>query len=158
MFDKRTLRLDQGSISAGNDPLALPKLRGRAPGGGERHAWDQWDEAGRPGRGGGGKHMLDAIGTTRRGLLKGSAALAGPAASGALFAPAAHAAKAIKLGYVSPRSGPLAAFAEADDFIIRGFLETVKGGLALGKGSYPVEVVVKDSQSDPNRAAAVAKD
>jgi branched-chain amino acid transport system substrate-binding protein len=102
--------------------------------------------------------MLETIGTTRRGLLKGSAALAGTAASGALFAPAAHAAKTIKLGYVSPRSGPLAAFAEADDFVIRGFLETVKGGLALGKGSYPVEVVVKDSQSDPNRAAAVAKD
>lgn len=102
--------------------------------------------------------MLNRIATTRRSLLKASAALGGTLASSALFAPAAHAAKTIKLGYVSPQSGPLAAFAEADNFVIRGFLETVKGGLKLGKGSYPVEVVVKDSQSDPNRAAAVAKD
>jgi branched-chain amino acid transport system substrate-binding protein len=102
--------------------------------------------------------MLETKETTRRGLLGGSAALGGTLAAGALFAPRAHAAKAIKLGYVSPRSGPLAAFAEADDFVISGFREIVKGGLQLGKGSYAVEVVVKDSQSDPNRAAAVAKD
>jgi branched-chain amino acid transport system substrate-binding protein len=102
--------------------------------------------------------MLKTIGTTRRGLLKASVALGGTLAGGALFAPAAHAAKTIKLGYVSPQTGPLAAFAEADDFVVRGFLETVKGGLNLGKGAYAVEVVVKDSQSDANRAAAVAKD
>jgi branched-chain amino acid transport system substrate-binding protein len=29
----------------------------------------------------------------------------------------------IKLGYVSPQSGPLAAFAEADDFILSTFAQ-----------------------------------
>ena len=96
---------------------------------------------------------------SRRGFLKGSAAL-GTAlvAGGALSAPAVHAAKAIKLGYVSPRTGPLAAFAEADDFVIKGFMETFKDGLKIGGNVYAVDVTVKDSQSDPNRAAAVAKE
>ena len=46
-----------------------------------------------------------------------------------IFAPAVHAATTVKLGYVSPRTGPLAAFGEPDDFIIKGFLDGVKGGL-----------------------------
>src|SRR5690606_22376583 len=66
--------------------------------------------------------------------------------------------KTIKLGYVSPQTGPLAAFAEADNFIISNFQQTVKDGLAIGGKTYPVEVVVKDSQSNPNRAAEVAKE
>jgi len=94
---------------------------------------------------------------SRRDLLKTSAAI-GLAGSTGLFAPSLRAAQTIKLGYVSPRSGPLAAFGEADDFVIRGFLDTVKGGLDLGGGHYTVEVVVKDSQSNPNRAAEVTKE
>src|SRR5262245_2091848 len=95
---------------------------------------------------------------SRRNFLKGTAALGTVLAGGTLFAPAVHAAKSIKLGYVSPRTGPLAAFAEADDFVIKGFMETVKDGLKIGGDTYAVEVSVKDSQSDPNRAAAVAKE
>lgn len=102
--------------------------------------------------------MSTNLKTTRRSVLKSAAALGGVIAGGAVFAPAVHAAKTVKLGYVSPQTGPLAAFAEADDFVIRGFLETVKDGLKIGGDTYPVEVSVKDSQSDPNRAAAVAKD
>jgi branched-chain amino acid transport system substrate-binding protein len=75
-----------------------------------------------------------------------------------LFAPAVRAAKSIRLGYVSPRTGPLAAFAEADDFVIKSFMGTVKDGLKIGGETYSVEVSVKDSQSDPNRAASVAKE
>ena len=95
---------------------------------------------------------------SRRSFLRGSAALGTALAGGTLFAPAVHAAKSIKLGYVSPRTGPLAAFAEADDFVVKGFLETVKDGLEIGGETYAVEVSVKDSQSNPNRAAEVAKE
>ena len=59
---------------------------------------------------------------------------------------------AIKLGYVSPQTGPLAAFGEADKFVIDSFLATTK---SMGLN---YEVVVKDSQSNPNRAAEVAKE
>jgi branched-chain amino acid transport system substrate-binding protein len=82
---------------------------------------------------------------TRRTLLKSSAATGLVAASG-LAAPAIAQGAKIKLGYVTPQSGPLAAFAEADQFIIDGFLGA----------SDEFEVIVKDSQSNPNRAADVA--
>ena len=74
-----------------------------------------------------------------------------PATSG-LAAPAIAQNAAIKLGYVSPQTGPLAAFGEADKFVIDSFLATTK---AMGLN---YEVVVKDSQSNPNRAAEVAKE
>ena len=40
--------------------------------------------------------------------------------------------KPIKLGYVSPQTGPLAAFAEADNFVLGQFREATKGGLKIG--------------------------
>ena len=93
----------------------------------------------------------------RRSFIKASAATGAVLAAGSAFAPAAHAAKSIKLGYVSPQTGPLAAFAEADNFVISNFLNAVKGGIKVGNATLPVEVTVKDSQSNPNRAAEVAK-
>ena len=52
---------------------------------------------------------------------------------------------------MSARSpGPLAGFAESDAYNIESFLATEAGA--------NFEVIVKDSQSDPNRAAAVAKE
>ncbi|MCD2173624.1 ABC transporter substrate-binding protein [Rhizobium sp. C4] len=88
---------------------------------------------------------------TRRDLLKSAAATGALAATSGLAMPAIAKGAAIKLGYVSPQTGPLAAFAEADKFIIDGFLAATK---AAGLN---YEVVVKDSQSNPNRAAEVTK-
>ena len=97
-------------------------------------------------------------GYDRRRILQGMAG--GVAAAGAmtLFGPAVHAAKTIKIGYVSPKSGPLAAFAEADDFVLGEFRKSVKDGLKLGSQVYQVEIITKDSQSNPNRAAEVTKE
>jgi branched-chain amino acid transport system substrate-binding protein len=89
--------------------------------------------------------------------------IVGAAAGGAILAarfptPAIAQQKTVKLGYVSPQTGPLAAFAEADNFTVAAFREATKGGIKVGNSSHPVEVVVKDSQSNPNRASQVAKD
>src|ERR1700730_1133922 len=94
----------------------------------------------------------------RRRILQGIAG--GITATGAmtLFGPAVRAATPIKIGYVSPKSGPLAAFAEADDFVLGEFRKFVKDGLKVGSQVYPIEVVTQDSQSNPNRAAEVAKE
>ncbi|WLS06780.1 ABC transporter substrate-binding protein [Shinella sumterensis] len=89
---------------------------------------------------------------TRRDLLKSAAATSALAATSGLAMPALAQGAPIKLGYVSPQTGPLAAFAEADKFIIDGFMAATK---AAGLN---YEVVVKDSQSNPNRAAEVAKE
>jgi branched-chain amino acid transport system substrate-binding protein len=94
----------------------------------------------------------------RRKFIKASAATGAALATGSVFAPAVRAAQSLKLGYVSPQTGPLAAFAEADKFIISSFLDKVKGGIKVGSATLPVEVTVKDSQSNPNRAGEVAKE
>jgi branched-chain amino acid transport system substrate-binding protein len=97
-------------------------------------------------------------GMTRRRLMKASAFTGAALVASPIFAPAVWGAKSIKLGYVSPQTGPLAAFAQPDNFVITNFIRSMKGGLKIGSSSYPVEVMVKDSQSDPSHAAEVAKD
>jgi branched-chain amino acid transport system substrate-binding protein len=87
---------------------------------------------------------------TRRKLLKSGAATGLALATPGLFAPAIAQGAKIRIGYVSPQSGPLAGFAESDAYNIESFLGTEVGA--------NFEVIVKDSQSDPNRAAAVAKE
>lgn len=87
---------------------------------------------------------------TRRKLLKSGAATGLALATPGLFAPAIAQGAKIRIGYVSPQSGPLAGFAESDAYNIESFLAT-----SVGQN---FEVIVKDSQSDPNRAAAVAKE
>lgn len=87
---------------------------------------------------------------TRRNLLKGTAATGLIAATGAFPMPAIAQGAKIRVGYVSPQSGPLAAFAEADNFILSNF--------AKSEAAANFEVIVKDSQSNPNRAAEVAQE
>jgi branched-chain amino acid transport system substrate-binding protein len=89
---------------------------------------------------------------TRRKFLQTTAAGGAVLATSGLAAPAIAQSAAVKLGYVSPQTGPLAAFGEADKFVIDSFLATTK------KMGLNYEVIVKDSQSNPNRAAEVAKE
>ncbi len=89
---------------------------------------------------------------TRRQLLK-------TVAAGTLLAPmAARAGDAIRIGLVTPTSGPLAPFAAADDFVLSQLAETFAKGVTLGGETMPIEVIVKDSQSNPSRAAEVAQE
>ncbi len=64
----------------------------------------------------------------------------------------------LKIGYVSPQTGPLAGFGEADSFIIDGVKAALASGIAIGDATHPVSILVKDTQSDANRAATVAGD
>jgi len=57
--------------------------------------------------------------------------------------------KPIRVGFVTPQTGPLAFFGEPDAFV----LERFKSRLAKGANGRPIEILVKDSQSNPNRAA-----
>lgn len=88
------------------------------------------------------------------------------AAGGALAAtttwlsPLARAAgsRVLKVGFVSPQTGPLAPFGEADRFIVQQMQAALKNGITIRGKSFPVSIVVKDSQSNPNRAGEVASD
>ena len=95
---------------------------------------------------------------TRRRFMQGTAATGAALAAGPLFAPAVKAANTIKIGYVSPKTGPLAPFAESDDFNAKLYLDTIKSTLKIGGSDYTVEVIQKDSQSNPSRAAEVAQE
>jgi branched-chain amino acid transport system substrate-binding protein len=95
---------------------------------------------------------------TRRSFIASSAAAGATLAAGPVLAPAVHAqARPIRIGYVSPATGPLAPFAAADEFMLQQFREATKGGLKVGNATRPIEVLLRDSQSNPNRAAEVAK-
>jgi len=94
---------------------------------------------------------------TRRGFLAG--ATAGLAAPAILTRTRAYAADpVIKIGHVSPRTGPLAGFAEADDYVLEGIRKALAGGIENNGKSYQIEILSKDSQSNPNRAAEVASE
>ena len=95
---------------------------------------------------------------SRRTFVASSAAAGTVLAANPVFAPAVWGARTIKLGYVSPQTGPLAAFAEADNFVLSNFHASVKDGMKIGGSTFPVEVIVKDSQSNPSRAADVARE
>jgi len=95
--------------------------------------------------------------TTRRQFIGGLAASA--VAPGILKHTRAYAADpVIRIGHVSPRTGPLAGFAEADDYVLKGIQAALSGGVENNGKTYAVEIISKDSQSNPNRAAEVAAD
>lgn len=68
------------------------------------------------------------------------------------------AADTVKIGYVSPQTGPLAPFGEADKWVIEQMKTAFKDGIVIGGKKYAVEILLKDSQSNPNRAGEVAND
>jgi branched-chain amino acid transport system substrate-binding protein len=94
---------------------------------------------------------------SRRTLVKaGIGAVAAPAILH--MGTALAASDTIKVGYVSPKTGPLAGFGEADGFIIDQLRSILKQGVKAGGKTYQVEIVSKDSQSTGSRAAEVASD
>lgn len=88
----------------------------------------------------------------RRTLLKTAAATGLATSAAGLAMPAIAQGRGVKIGYVSPQTGPLAGFAEADSFTIAMF------NRVMAEQGIAAEVIVKDSQSNPNRAAAVAQE
>lgn len=95
--------------------------------------------------------------TNRRAFLAGSAAmLATPAI---LTSSRAYAATpTLKVGHVSPRTGPLAGFAEADDYILGEVAKKFAAGIENNGKTWNIEIISKDSQSNSNRAAEVASE
>ncbi|WP_427141925.1 ABC transporter substrate-binding protein [Shinella sp. G-2] len=92
----------------------------------------------------------------RRFLTGASAVLAAPAI---LRATRSYAQMpTLKVGHVSPRTGPLAGFAEADDYILKAIAEKFAAGIENNGKGWHIEIISKDSQSNPNRAAEVASE
>lgn len=97
-------------------------------------------------------------GISRRGLLKTAGAFGVASAAGSFPMPAISAPKTIKIGFVTPQTGPLAAFAEPDAFVLEQFRKATASGIEINGARHPVEFVVRDSQSSSNRASSVAQE
>lgn len=94
---------------------------------------------------------------SRRGFIKATGATGLIAASG-LASPALAKAKKLKIGFVTPQTGPLAIFAEPDQFTLNQFAKKIGDGLLINGSKHEIEFIVKDSQSNSNRASSVAQE
>ncbi|PJE29360.1 hypothetical protein PSM7751_00868 [Pseudooceanicola marinus] len=93
----------------------------------------------------------------RRSLLKGLGAVT--AATIALpHAARAQGAKTIKIGVISPMTGPLSLFGETDEYTTSKIMELVADGIEVNGETYNIEILLRDAQSNPNRAAELAGD
>jgi branched-chain amino acid transport system substrate-binding protein len=88
-------------------------------------------------------------------LLAGAGAAALPL-SGTLSP--AFAADKITIGFISPITGPLAGFGQTDAFVLAHARKALEKGLTIGGKTYAVEILDRDTQSDPSRAGQLAKD
>ena len=90
----------------------------------------------------------------RRGFLKAGAAAF---AATSIARPAFAAPRTIKIGVVAPQTGPLAIFSEQLPWTVEHIKSVTGGQITIGGTKHPLEIVLRDSQSNPNRAAEVAK-
>ena len=94
-------------------------------------------------------------GVPRRTVLKRFAAGATVAA---IARPAFAVPEMIKIGLVAPQTGPLALFNEEMAYALDHARKALNNSIKINGTVHPLEFVVKDSQSNPNRAAEVTQD
>lgn len=93
----------------------------------------------------------------RRQLMVGVSAVGGISAVSTLPVWAQTSGK-IKIGFISPVTGPLAGFGQTDGFVLKQARAALAGGIEIAGKNYAVEILDRDTQSDPSRAAQLAKD
>ncbi len=67
-------------------------------------------------------------------------------------------AKTLRIGYITALSGPRAPFGVADQWHLAKLRERLKDGIDIGGQKIPVEILLRDNQSDPNRSVQVASE
>ena len=92
---------------------------------------------------------------SRRRVLQGAAA---GGLTAAVFRPAFAVPETVKIGLVGPRTGPLALFYEEMGWTIDAVRKSTGNAVTINGTKHPLEIVVKDSQSNPNRASEVAQE
>ncbi|EJZ18973.1 ABC transporter substrate-binding protein (plasmid) [Rhizobium sp. Pop5] len=100
---------------------------------------------------------LNAASLSRRSFI--ASTVAGGAAL-ALAGRTAFAASGdtLKIGFISPRTGPLGGFGETDGYVLELARKALANGLQAGGKTWKVEILDQDTQSDPSRAGQLAKD
>lgn len=96
-----------------------------------------------------------ALNPLRRSLLRGSVTAAGLAAFPMIGRTQGN---TLRIGFISPRSGPLALFGEGDGWVLEQVRKQLAQGVDVGGKRWNIEFIAKDTQSNPVRAAALAKE
>jgi branched-chain amino acid transport system substrate-binding protein len=90
--------------------------------------------------------------------LGGLAFSGGVAACGSSSSSSGSSGGSIKIGFVSPLTGPAAGFGEPDPYVLGLAKQALASGLTIGGTKYDVTVINKDSQSTPSVSAQMAND
>ncbi len=99
----------------------------------------------------------DKVDRNRRKVLKLAAAGGASAiASPWTFQSSRAASKIIKIGMITPETGPIAAFGEPSKWVAEGVSKFLGDGIMVAGQKHRVEILNRDSQSNPNRASEVA--
>jgi branched-chain amino acid transport system substrate-binding protein len=73
-----------------------------------------------------------------------------------VFQTARAATKIIKIGQITPETGPIAAFGEPSKWVAEGVSKSLGDGIVVAGQKHPIQIINRDSQSNPNRASEVA--
>jgi branched-chain amino acid transport system substrate-binding protein len=92
---------------------------------------------------------------SRRRVLAGAAA---GLTTAAVRRPAMAVPETVKIGLVGPRTGALALFYQEMGWAIDAVRKFTGNSITINGTKHPLEIIVKDSQSDPNRASEVAQE
>lgn len=101
--------------------------------------------------------MTNAFNLNRRTLLQ----VIGASAAASLAVPGmarAAANKVIKIGVISPMTGPLSLFGDTDSFTVAKITDLIAKGVEINGETYDVEILLRDAQSNPNKASELAGD
>lgn len=103
-------------------------------------------------------NKLVRSGISRRTLLRG----AGAGMISTLALPGylrAQTAGRIRMAYITPATGPLGLFGETDGYTVQKIRAALGGTITSANGDvYELEILERDSQSNPNKAAEIAGD
>lgn len=104
------------------------------------------------------REMLKGAGVIGAGLAVGTPLLTACAPGGEDSGGDSSGGTTLKIGFVSPRTGSAAGFGEPDGFVLDLARQALTRGLTIGGTHYDVELIDKDSQSNPQRSSQVAND
>jgi branched-chain amino acid transport system substrate-binding protein len=94
----------------------------------------------------------------RTGVVLGGLAVPGALESCLTSSSNATPSGTIKIGYVSPITGPASGFGEPDAYVLGLARDAFKKGLQIGGTNYSVEILNRDGQSTPSVGAQVANE
>ncbi|MDC9813459.1 MULTISPECIES: ABC transporter substrate-binding protein [Rhizobium] len=100
---------------------------------------------------------FNAASLTRRSFIASAAAGSAALALSGRTALAAS-GDTLKVGFISPRTGPLGGFGETDGYVLDLARKALANGLQAGGKTWKVEILDQDTQSDPSRAGQLAKE